>query len=143
MKFRSRSPEETFQFASEFAKGLQGGEVLALVGNLGAGKTTFVQGLASGLHIPQNAYVRSPTFTLINEYPGSRLPLFHLDFYRLKSASDAETLGLEEYFCKEGICVVEWADLFPGLLPSHSIKIEFQIVDEERREITVRTKDCN
>jgi tRNA threonylcarbamoyladenosine biosynthesis protein TsaE len=97
---------------------LRRGDVLALCGNLGAGKTHFVKGLADALGT--NTAVTSPTFTLIHEYLGGRLPLYHFDFYRLEDEDEALKIGLDEYLDGDGICVIEWADKFPGLLPPHT-----------------------
>ena len=91
--------------------------MLALVGELGAGKTRFVQGLASGLGVPDDVFVRSPSFILINEYRGGRMPLYHFDFYRLERSDELGDLGIEEYLDGIGVSVIEWADRFPGALP--------------------------
>ena len=93
-----------------------------------------MQGLAAGLKVPNGGYVRSPSFTLINEYFG-KMPLYHFDFYRLDRSGEVEDLGLEEYFDDEGVSVVEWADKFPGTLPERTIHIKFRIIDEQKREI--------
>jgi tRNA threonylcarbamoyladenosine biosynthesis protein TsaE len=104
-------------FAAQRAESFQGGEVLALCGELGAGKTHFTQGLASGLGIDASA-VTSPTFTLVHEYGGGRLPIFHFDFYRMESADEVLAIGWEEYLDEpRGVVVVEWANKFPELLP--------------------------
>ena len=104
-------------FAAQRAEGLRGGEVLALCGELGAGKTHFTQGLASGLGIDTSA-VTSPTFTLVHEYGGGRLPIFHFDFYRMESAQEVLAIGWEEFLDEpHGVVVVEWANKFPELLP--------------------------
>jgi tRNA threonylcarbamoyladenosine biosynthesis protein TsaE len=95
---------------------LRRGDILALCGDLGAGKTHFVKGLAAGLKT--DAAVTSPTFTLIHEYLGGRLPLYHFDFYRLEEADEALKIGLDEYLDGDGVCVIEWADKFPALLPA-------------------------
>jgi len=135
MKHTTKSPDATFELASDFAKKLKVGDILALVGELGAGKTRFVQGLAYGLGVPDSAYVRSPSFILMNEYKGGRLPLFHFDFYRLTDPAELGDLGLDEYFYGTGVTVVEWADRFPGALPDKTKTIEFRIVGEKEREI--------
>ncbi|MFH0799750.1 MAG: tRNA (adenosine(37)-N6)-threonylcarbamoyltransferase complex ATPase subunit type 1 TsaE [Pseudomonadota bacterium] len=135
MEYTTKSPEETFELARKFAKRLKADAILALTGELGAGKTKFVQGLAAGLGVPKSIYVRSPSFTLMNEYDGGRLPLYHFDFYRLNEPSELEDLGLEEYFEGGGLSVVEWADRFPGALPRDTVHIEFRIVDDDTREI--------
>jgi len=97
---------------------LRRGDVLALCGELGAGKTHFVKGVAAGLGT--EGEITSPTFTLIHEYIGGRLPLYHFDFYRLEDEDEALKIGLDEYLDGDGVCVVEWADKFPGLLPAHT-----------------------
>lgn len=135
MKHKTTSPEETFELARKFASRLRSGDVLALTGELGSGKTCFVQGLAQGLGVPTGVYVRSPSFILINEYRGGRIPLYHIDFYRLSEPQELDDLGLEEYIDGDGIAVIEWADRFPGALPQRTRRIQFAIVDEKIREI--------
>lgn len=108
----------TVALGKELVQGAQAGAVWALVGDLGAGKTHFVKGLAEGLGAA--ATVTSPTFTLVHEYASGRLPLYHLDFYRLESADEALNLGLDEYLDGDGLTVIEWADKFPMLLPAHT-----------------------
>lgn len=137
-KHKTTSPDETRALAKEFAKKIRAGDILALTGELGAGKTCFVQGLAAGLGVPAAAYVRSPSFILINEYRGGRLPLYHIDFYRLSKAKELGDLGLEEYIEGDGIAAIEWADRFPGALPKDTRFISFRIIDEETREIEIK-----
>lgn len=134
-KFLSKSPEETFEFARKFASKLIAGDIYFLIGNLGAGKTKFVQGLASGLNVPSGIYVRSPTFALINEYSGGRLKLFHADLYRLDESCDIGDLGLDEYFYDGGVTVVEWADKFLSKLPNTAKIIRFEILGDNERKI--------
>jgi tRNA threonylcarbamoyladenosine biosynthesis protein TsaE len=132
----THSPEETRQWASELARQLKPGSVIALHGDLGAGKTCFVKGLAEGLGI--NRPVTSPTFTLVNEYPGTHL-LAHIDLYRLYSADDILASGLEDYFEPDGITVIEWAERADELLPPHTLHIFFEALDEEQsRRIRVQ-----
>lgn len=135
MKHITRSADETFALAQKFAAKLKAGDVLALTGELGAGKTRFVQGLAAGLGVPRSSYVRSPSFTLMNEYSGGRFELYHFDFYRLNEQGELEDLGLDEYFFGSGVTVIEWADRFKGALPAKTKWIEFKIIDENTREI--------
>ncbi len=132
---QSRSSEETQNMAKGFAKKLSAGSVLALVGDLGAGKTCFVKGLAEGLDIPKEISISSPTYVLIHEYPKGRLPLYHFDFYRLQHEKEVTHLNLEEYFDGKGISVVEWADHFPNLFPKRTQWIRFKWIDETTREI--------
>jgi tRNA threonylcarbamoyladenosine biosynthesis protein TsaE len=131
------SPAETVAYASGIATKLGGGEVLALTGDLGAGKTHFTKGLAQGLGCDP-AGVTSPTFTLVHEYTGGRLPLFHFDFYRLQSADEALGLGLDEYLESGGVCVIEWGDKFATLLPAETRWYHLQNGEGEVRILTVR-----
>ncbi len=117
----TRSPEETHRFAAELLKTLGPGSVLALHGELGAGKTCLVQGLARALGITRA--VGSPTFTLINEYPGP-LPLYHIDLYRISGPDEALALGLDEYLLGAGIVAIEWAERVAPLLPPATIHIQ-------------------
>lgn len=112
----SHSPGETFTHGRALAATLRAGDVLALDGELGAGKTHFVKGIAAGIGCSGD--VTSPTFTLIHEYTGGRLPLFHFDFYRLESEDETLRIGLDDYFDAGGVVVIEWAGKFPALLPS-------------------------
>ena len=126
----SHSPAETFALGETIAATLRPGDVLALCGDLGAGKTHFVKGLAAGLGVASS--VTSPTFTLIHEYPGGRLPLYHLDFYRLDIEDDALRIGFEEYLDAGGVLAIEWADKFPDLLPGHTRWLEFRVEGDAR-----------
>src|SRR6202158_6385801 len=103
---RTHHEDETRAFGAEVAIHLRGGELIGLRGDLGSGKTVFVRGLAAGLAIPSSK-ARSPTFTLVNEYSGGRLPLYHIDLYRM-APSDVDRMALREYFYGNGVCVVEW-----------------------------------
>ena len=134
------SPEQTLALGAGLAKLLRPGDVLALEGQLGAGKTVFVKGLARGLGTDPALPVTSPSFTLLHEYPGP-LPLYHFDFYRLARLEDALGLGYEEYFDGDGVCAVEWADKFPGLFRQAFLWISFLSVTETGREITLAGRD--
>lgn len=116
-----RSRSDTEALGRCLGEASEGGEVLALIGELGAGKTALVKGLAAGLRIPSTA-VSSPTFVLIHEYQG-RLPLIHMDLYRLQSETDAAAIGLEEYFSRHAVCAIEWADRLPALLPRDRLDV--------------------
>jgi tRNA threonylcarbamoyladenosine biosynthesis protein TsaE len=129
--------EETEALGEHLAFCLAPGDILALYGELGAGKTCLVRGIARGLGIDEGC-VASPSFTLINEYRG-RVPLIHLDGYRLDSAEAFQELGLEDYFEGEGILVIEWAEKVPNL-PEDRIDIAIQWVDENRRHFRVRAR---
>jgi tRNA threonylcarbamoyladenosine biosynthesis protein TsaE len=126
--------EETEALGEQLASCLAPGDILALHGELGAGKTCLVRGIARGLEIDEGS-VASPSYTLINEYPG-RVPLVHLDGYRLDSAEAFEELGLGDYFEGEGVLVVEWAEKVPDL-PEERIDIAIRWVDEHRRHFRI------
>lgn len=130
--FISHSAQETEAFGEQWAKTAHDGAVIGLIGELGAGKTQFVRGFARGLQI--NSRVHSPTFTLVNVYTGGRLILFHLDLYRLETAEQIESAGIEEYLEPKGVTVIEWAD---RLAPSprariKEIRFELRAGDERR-----------
>lgn len=124
----TESPEETLDWAAEFSGRLGPGDVLALVGDLGAGKTCFVQGLAEGLKV--TGPVSSPTYTLVNEYSG-RLPLYHMDVYRLNDPEEALDFGLNEYLYGQGVTVIEWADRLGDLLPPTVWRLYFENGEHE------------
>jgi tRNA threonylcarbamoyladenosine biosynthesis protein TsaE len=132
----SRQPSETIAFARDLASRLRPGTIIALNGDLGSGKTQFVKGLASGIGF--GGEVTSPTFTLIHEYVGGRLPIYHFDFYRLENEDEALRLGLEEYLQGNGICVIEWAGKFRGLLPPDARWFDLSIGADDTRLIDQR-----
>ena len=113
-----RGERETEEFGRALAEKLEAGDVLALIGDLGTGKTTLTKSIAKGLGIGE--MITSPTFTIVSEYFSGRLPLFHFDVYRLSGEDEAFEAGLEEYFDRGGICVIEWADIIEGLLPENT-----------------------
>src|SRR5437867_10212154 len=133
--FISNSPAETEAIGRQIAEDLVAGSVLALKGELGSGKTLFTHGLVAGLE--SDAAVTSPTFTIVHEYQGGRLPVYHFDFFRLENRKSAAQLGLEDYFFGDGVCVIEWADRFPNLVPEHARWIFFEIKSERQRVITL------
>ena len=130
----TNSPDETWALAAELADELGPGTVIALHGDLGAGKTCFIQGFAAALGIDEP--ITSPTYTLIGEYEG-RLPLHHIDLYRLSGPVEALGLGLEEYFDADGITAIEWAERAEGLLPPDLLHIRIE-ADEETLARTFR-----
>jgi tRNA threonylcarbamoyladenosine biosynthesis protein TsaE len=130
----SDSPEETWRAGHAMAATLQPGDILALVGDLGAGKTHWVKGLAAGLG--SDAPVTSPTFTLIHEYPGGRLPLCHIDCYRLETPAELLAIGLDEYLDGRNVLAIEWSDKFPSLIPPAARWIRFAIGEGDHREIS-------
>ena len=127
------NPEGTIAHGRAFAAQLRAGDVLALCGDLGAGKTHFVKGLAAGLGT--DAAVTSPTFTLIHEYPGGRLPLFHFDLYRLDTADELLRIGFDDYLDSAGVLAIEWAEKFPTLLPPHTRWLRFTHREDGSREV--------
>ncbi|HHC25256.1 MAG TPA: tRNA (adenosine(37)-N6)-threonylcarbamoyltransferase complex ATPase subunit type 1 TsaE [Desulfobacterales bacterium] len=131
----AHSLEETHLLGKKIGEAIPPGTVIALTGDLGSGKTAFVQGLARGLDVPAGYYITSPTYTLINEYPG-RCPLFHIDLYRLEE-DDFEEIGLFELLHGEGVTAIEWADrLHKDILAEH-IAMDFEILDDESRKICI------
>jgi tRNA threonylcarbamoyladenosine biosynthesis protein TsaE len=140
MEIITRSPEETKALGIRIGSIIKDACVLMLTGDLGAGKTCFVQGLAKGLGVSDSYYVTSPTFALINEYPG-RLELVHMDLYRLVSEEDLEDLGFYDFFQSQCVIAIEWADKLPaGFLATQNLKgviINIEIVDEDSRCIMI------
>ena len=128
------SEAETREMGRDFAQSLEPGSIVLLSGNLGAGKTAFVRGMAEGLGIGE-AEVSSPTFTLVQEYRGGRLRLYHVDLYRLKSV-EVDDLGLDEITLEGGVTAIEWPDRLPRPIEP-SIRVEIEYVDESTRRITI------
>ena len=135
-RVKALTAEDTEAAGAALAARLKPGDVVALTGELGAGKTCFTQGLARGLGV--RGHVMSPTFVLIHEYRG-RLPVHHVDAYRTESLTELLDLGLEELFASDGVTVVEWADKLTPLLPAHTIHVHIEGVGDEPRDITIRT----
>ena len=121
MKLISHSPEDTRAAGARLAETLRGGEVVAFTGDLGAGKTAFVSGMAEALGVEDR--VTSPTFTIVNEYEGGRLPLFHFDMYRLGSADELFHIGWEDYLARNGVCAVEWSENVAGAIEGDAIRV--------------------
>jgi len=134
-EFNSHSPAETESLGVRFGREARRGLVIALSGDLGAGKTQFVKGLALGLEI--SGRIQSPTFALVNEYTGGRLKLFHLDLYRLETREQILSAGLEEYLSPNGVTVVEWAERFVdcGMPIADWRKVKIEIVSDTERKI--------
>jgi tRNA threonylcarbamoyladenosine biosynthesis protein TsaE len=133
----SESPEQSLYWGKLLGMLLKEGDVVALVGELGAGKTTLTQGIADGLGVGKECYITSPTFTIINEYKG-RVPVYHLDFYRIDSPSEIENLGLEEYLQGKGVAIVEWAEKIETFLPREYLMIMLDYVDYSVRKMGMR-----
>jgi tRNA threonylcarbamoyladenosine biosynthesis protein TsaE len=136
----SRSPEETFAFGSLVGGLLEPGHILLLDGNLGAGKTLFVRGVAAGAGVPDEEPVSSPTFTLLNEYHG-RIVLYHFDLYRLTTPHDVIELGFEETVCSGGAVLVEWPDRLGDLLHGEGLLLSFTLLDECGRNLRLESSD--
>jgi tRNA threonylcarbamoyladenosine biosynthesis protein TsaE len=136
----SDSPQETYNFGKFLGENLQPGNLVALSGELGAGKTCLTQGIARGLGVPEEYLVASPTFTIINEYPG-RLTLYHLDLYRLSGVRDLDEIGYEDCFNDHGVVVIEWAEKIKEVLPERSLFIAITYIDENRRKIVLTPND--
>lgn len=131
----SHNPQETFELGRRFAAELRRGDILALAGDLGAGKTHFTKGLAAGLGVEED--VTSPTFTLVHEHPGGKLPLIHIDLYRLEEPAEVLGIGLDDYLESGGVTVIEWADKFAELMPPDARWVRFRVLEGDDREVTL------
>lgn len=131
------TPEATFDWGRDLASGLQAGSVIGLCGHLGAGKTQATKGIVSGLG--SQASVTSPTFTLVHEYLDGRVPIFHFDFYRMDSPEQVLTVGWDDFLDEPGVVIVEWADLFPELMPEHTRWFHFESLPAGERRVMEST----
>ena len=138
MIIRTNREAETENVGRELAKKLRRGDVIAMYGGLGAGKTAFVRGLADGLGL--DARVSSPTFTIVNEYLGE-IPLFHFDMYRLADSDELFEIGWEDYLNRGGICVVEWSEIVEDAFYPDVIKVKIEKLGDNEREITIDMED--
>ena len=139
MRIESNSAEDTFALGKQCGQKAAAGQVYCLYGDLGVGKTVFTQGFAAGLGITEP--VNSPTFTIVQEYNGGRLPFYHFDVYRIGDVTEMDEIGYEEYFFSDGVCLVEWGHLIAELLPQETIMITIEkVLDKgfDYRKITVR-----
>ena len=134
MQFITNTPEETELVGQRLGERLLGGEIIAFRGDLGAGKTAFTRGIAKGLGITMR--VTSPTYTIVNEYIGGRLPLFHFDMYRLASEDDLFDIGWEDYLRRGGVCAVEWSENVSEA-KENAISVEIEKISDESRKITI------
>lgn len=139
MKIISKSVEETIEIGAKLARSLEKGSCVALIGDLGSGKTVFTKGIAKGLGVKNACYVNSPTFVIIKEYKG-KLPLYHFDLYRLNKSSLIDAENFEEYFYGDGVTVIEWADKIHSLLPKKYIEVKLKVTGEDKREINISKK---
>jgi len=138
-EFITTSPDETIGRGKELVSSLEAGAIVCLHGDLGAGKTHFVKGMAEGLGIDSDD-VSSPTFTLINEYDGDKM-LYHFDCYRMESPREALEIGAEEYFYGEGITVIEWPERIESLIPPKAIWISIEASDKKTRKFVIRKRE--
>lgn len=128
-RITTKSEEETMEIAENIESEKFPNMIICLIGDLGSGKTIFTKGFANSLGIEEN--ITSPTFNIIKEYTGGEVPLYHMDLYRLDG--DVRNLGLDEYFSKDGIVIIEWADMIEDYLPEERLDIKFKVVDEDTR----------
>lgn len=138
----TKSEEETMEFGRRIGAVLKSGDIIAMTGDLGAGKTHFTMGVAEVLGISD--YVSSPTFTIVNEYNKGKIPLFHMDAYRLGDSDGLLEIGFDEYVSRDGVVVIEWADIVQDILPPGTIWIKIQrmdMVDINARSITVEVPE--
>ncbi len=136
LTYNTHSDQETINLGNKLGLALREGDVVALIGTLGSGKTWFTKGVALGVGVRPDMVVTSPSFALINEYSG-RCTFFHMDAYRLENLSDFLAAGLDEYFYQDGIVAMEWADRWPEILPEGTAKVEFSILGQHSRQITL------
>ena len=135
-EYITNSAQQTEQLGEKLGQILTPGTVLAYTGDLGAGKTAFTRGLARGLEIPER--ITSPTFTIVNEYEGGRLPLFHFDMYRLGSSDELFDIGWEDYLVRGGVCAVEWSENVDDVLDSDTIRVDIRRGEsDDQRRITI------
>jgi tRNA threonylcarbamoyladenosine biosynthesis protein TsaE len=130
----TRTPDETKAIGAALAARLSSGDVVALYGDLGAGKTHLVKGIAAALGVPEES-VNSPTFTLVNEYTGRDFPLYHFDAYRIRHLDEFFELGYEDYFFGDGLCLIEWPERIEPLLPPATLRLRLSHLGEHRRRI--------
>ena len=132
----SKSDKDTIELGARLAKKLSAGDVIALCGDLGSGKTTFTKGIGRGLGVKDSRHINSPTFVLIKEYNG-RMPMYHLDLYRLDRLQDIENIGVKEYIYGDGVTVIEWAEKIKEILPENCIIVKIKVKGECKRKITI------
>jgi len=137
-EFTTTSPEETITRGKEFAQELHPGDVVCLHGDLGAGKTHFVKGMAEAFGIARDE-IQSPTFTLINELQGN-MSLYHFDCYRMESPREALEIGAEEYFYDDGVCVIEWPERILSLIPPEALWVSIEAPDKKTRKFVIGKK---
>ena len=141
LDFISHSEEQTRRLGAKLGKLLEAGQVIAVLGDLGCGKTRLAQGVGRGLDVPEDEVINSPTFTFVNEYEG-RLSYYHIDLYRLTQTAEAETLGLDDYLYGDGVCLIEWANRL-STLPTERLEVELRYMDhspvgDTKRRVIIR-----
>lgn len=139
MVITTKSEKETIMVGAQIARYLRPGDMVALSGGLGSGKTTLVKGIAKGLGVKKYRYVNSPSFTLVKEYKG-RIPLFHFDVYRLDKLRDIEDIGYEDYLARNGIVVIEWSNKMTRILPKMRLDVSMKISGPSKRNLTIKEK---
>ena len=132
----TRSAEETIKLGEKIAARLKPGDIVALSGELGSGKTTLVKGIAKGLGVANYRYVNSPSFVLVKEYKG-KIPLFHFDIYRLDSLKDIEDIGYEDYLARRGVVVIEWSSKMTRILPKKHLEVSIKIKNPNERTVHI------
>ena len=136
LKYITNSDKETLELGKRLGACLLAGDMVALIGGLGSGKTLFTKGIALGLGLGPETIITSPSFSLVNEYDCGRV-FYHMDLYRLERLSELLLTGLEEYLHAGGVVVMEWADRCPEILPDGRVEVRFEILDEQRRDISI------
>ncbi len=137
MTFTTANAEETIKLGEKIARRLKPGDLVALSGELGAGKTTLVKGIAKGLGVKNYRYVNSPSFVLVKEYKG-KIPLFHFDIYRLNNLKDIEDIGYEDYLARDGVVVIEWSGKMARILPKKRLNVALKIKSPGKRTIAIK-----
>jgi tRNA threonylcarbamoyladenosine biosynthesis protein TsaE len=136
LKYITNSDKETLKLGERLGLCLTAGDMVALIGGMGSGKTLFTKGIALGLGLGPETIITSPSFSIVNEYDYGRV-FYHMDLFRLEGLSDLRLTGLEEYLNVGGVVVMEWADRWPTILPERRVEVKFEILDEQRRDISI------
>ena len=139
--FITNSLEETIHLGRKIGKLLKQGDVVALIGNLGAGKTVIANGLCEGLGVKED-YITSPAYTIINQYDG-KVPVYHIDLYRLNDSRELYNIGWDEYIYGNGTCIIEWANKAGEMLPEKYLMVNMEVTGNEKRKITLQAKDAS
>lgn len=134
MTFKTKNKEETIELGKRLGKVLTKGSIIGFFGDLGSGKTTMIKGVAQGLGV--NELVKSPSFVVVTEYKG-RLPVYHIDLYRIADSNELPEIGFDQYLYGEGISLIEWAERAGNLLPTDAVKVKFEIINHNQRSITI------